>query len=388
MPAHSRAACISRAALLASAVSLAGCSDFDIDLRNNGANTSAAAQQATADLPRPDDRGVISYPTYQVAVARRGDTVADVAARVGVDSAALAQHNAMEPTTSLRDGEIIALHTRVAEPSPATGSPTTGPIQSPDVIDITTLAGGAIDRASTGQPAVATTAEGTKVAVAPEPVRHQVQRGETAYSISRIYGVSVSALAEWNGLGPELSLREGQYLLIPITGDTAPTNADETSPPGGSSVLAAPPSAATPLPADEAARTTPVDLPASPDLGSDATVSSELAMPVNGPIIRGFKKKSNDGIDISASAGSTVKAAEAGTVAAITRDTDQVPILVIRHTDSLMTVYANIDSITVEKGDSVTRGQTIAKVRAGDPAFVHFEVREGFESVDPLPYLE
>lgn len=388
MPAPSRAALISRAALLGGALTLAGCSDFDIDLRNNGANTSAAAQQATADLPSADDRGVISYPTYQVAVARRGDTVADVATRVGVSPDALAAHNAMEPGTPLRDGEILALHTRVSEPSPATGSVTTGPIQSPDEIDITSIAGGAIERASTGQPAVATTAEGTKVAVAPEPIRHQVKRGETAYSISRTYGVSVSALAEWNGLGPQLELREGQYLLIPVTNQTAPAPADSTSLPGAASVLAAPPSAAAPLPEDEAPRATPVATPQSPDLAQDATASSELAYPVNGPIMRGFEKKVNEGIDISASAGSPVKAAKSGTVAAITRDTDQVPILVIRHNDSLLTVYANIDDITVSKGDSVTRGQTIAKVRTGDPAFLHFEVREGFESVDPMSYLE
>ena len=52
------------------------------------------------------------------------------------------------------------------------------------------------------------------------------------------------------------------------------------------------------------------------------------------------------------------------------------------------TVYAGVDAVTVEKGDRVARGQQIAKVRAADPSFLHFEVREGFESVDPLPYLK
>ena len=75
-------------------------------------------------------------------------------------------------------------------------------------------------------------------------------------------------------------------------------------------------------------------------------------------------------------------------MAAITRDTDQVPILVIRHAGNLLTIYANIDKISVKKGDRVDRGQTIAKVRAANPAFVHFEVRKDFDSVDPMPYLE
>jgi murein DD-endopeptidase MepM/ murein hydrolase activator NlpD len=111
-------------------------------------------------------------------------------------------------------------------------------------------------------------------------------------------------------------------------------------------------------------------------------------MPVSGSIIRPYVNSKNDGIDIAASAGTAVQAAEAGTVAAITKDTEQVPILVLRHSDGLLTVYANIDGITVAKGASVTKGQTIAKARASDPGFVHFEVRKGFESVDPMPYLQ
>jgi len=104
-------------------------------------------------------------------------------------------------------------------------------------------------------------------------------------------------------------------------------------------------------------------------------------------VIREYAKGRNDGIDIAASAGTPVKAAEAGTVAAITASADQVPIVVVKHADNVLTVYANVDGITVKKGDSVSRGQTLGKVAAGDPAYLHFEVREGFESVDPLPYV-
>ncbi|MGC1429464.1 MAG: M23 family metallopeptidase, partial [Albidovulum sp.] len=153
-----------------------------------------------------------------------------------------------------------------------------------------------------------------------------------------------------------------------------------------------PPSASTPLPAEKTqAAAAPVKTPASPDLGAQATAASggsKLALPVQGKIIRAYQKKKNEGIDIAASAGTAVAAAGDGTVAAITKDTDQVPILVIRHEGNLLTVYANIDGITVAKGDKVKRGQTIAKVRKADPAFLHFEVRQGFDSVDPMPYLQ
>ena len=110
-------------------------------------------------------------------------------------------------------------------------------------------------------------------------------------------------------------------------------------------------------------------------------------MPVQGRIVRPYKKGESEGIGISAAVGTAVAAADEGTVAAITRDTDQVPILVLRHEGSLLTVYAGVQNITVEKGDKVVRGQKIAEVRDASPSFLHFEVRDGFDSVDPIPYL-
>ncbi len=94
-----------------------------------------------------------------------------------------------------------------------------------------------------------------------------------------------------------------------------------------------------------------------------------------------------EGIDIRAAEGTAVLAAAAGSVAAITRDTDQVPILVLRHPDGLLTVYANIKDIRVSKGDSITAGQRVASVGGGNPAFLHFEVRRGFDAIDPAPLL-
>jgi murein DD-endopeptidase MepM/ murein hydrolase activator NlpD len=108
--------------------------------------------------------------------------------------------------------------------------------------------------------------------------------------------------------------------------------------------------------------------------------------PVEGPILRPYSA-ANEGIDITAAPGTPVRAAGDGEVAAITQDTDQVPILVIRHADGLLTVYANIRNITVERGERVSRGQDVAEVGDGDPSFLHFEVRRGFEAVDPDRYL-
>ena len=367
--------------------------DFDMRGKLGAFSTAPAAQNASAPRPAPDPRGVISYPNYQVAVARRGDTVTSIASRVGLTPQELGRFNGLEPGQTLREGEILALPRRVSE----------SPLQGPGGVDIAAVAGSAIDASPATAPAsgVTTTslppATATPVAAAPaapEPIRHKVARGETAYTVARLYNVQVKSLAEWNGLGPDFSIREGQYLLIPVAGAAVPRQvaaaAAPVTAPGIGSPTPIPPSAAQPLPEEkvEPAAAKPPSKPAVTVPTPSKETSSAMAFPVQGKIVRAYAKGRNEGIDISGTPGSAVKAAAGGTVAAITSSADKVPIVVVRHPDNLLTVYANVEDIKVKKGDSVSRGQALASLRAGDQAYVHFEVRDGFDSVDPLPYLE
>ncbi|MGR3273153.1 LysM peptidoglycan-binding domain-containing protein [Thalassococcus profundi] len=392
-----------------SLLALAACDgsplDFDMRGRMGGSvDTSQAALNATSPRPQPDDRGVLSYPNYQVAVARRGDTLASLAARVGLPAGELATFNGIRPEDPLRGGEVIALPRRVSE--------TTGVIRPAAEVDITTLASNAIDRAP-ATPGSRSTAASSGAGV--EPVRHQVARGETAFTIARLYNVTPRALAEWNGLGSDFAVREGQYLLIPVASAGASASSSSSagagtanvetarlepapvaSPapvtaPGAGSPTPQPPSASKPLPAEETvAAATPQPAVPKPDIGRQTaatTSSGAMSYPVQGSIIREYAKGRNDGIDIAAPAGTPVKAAASGQVAAITSNADKVPIVVIKHPDNLLTVYTHLDGLTVKKGDAVSRGQSIGKVRSGDPARIHFEVRDGFDSVDPMGYL-
>jgi murein DD-endopeptidase MepM/ murein hydrolase activator NlpD len=380
-------------------------SDLDWDFRggSNTLDTTEAARQATAAPPRPDANGVISYPGYQVAVARRGDSVASVAARVGLNPGELASYNALQPNATLREGEVLALPRRVGSAGTAVaGAPITGgtvasaPIATGGAVSVTSIATTALDRVDSGNATATPAAQprpNDSALGAMAPTRHQVKRGETAFSIARQYNVSARALADWNGLGPDLAVREGQYLMIPTPTGAPPAKPVEVvTPPGSGSPTPEPPSAAKPLPADDTktAAQAEEDKPASPDLGETRTAASaaQFAMPAAGNIIRGYAPPKNEGIDIAAPAGTPVKAAAAGTVAAITQDTAQTPIIVIRHDGGLLTVYAGVAGITVKKGDKVTKGQTIANVRSGNPSFLHFEVRRGAASTDPMPFLK
>jgi murein DD-endopeptidase MepM/ murein hydrolase activator NlpD len=238
-------------------------------------------------------------------------------------------------------------------------------------------------------------------AIGAEPVRYQVGRGDTAFTIARKFNIPVASIAEWNSLGPDLAVREGQFLLIPQSNTPSSPQSVAQVPvtaPGAGSATPVPPSAATPLP-DETP-SAPVAAPATPNTGAPAapaapaaapasstTSSAQLVRPVSGTIIRAFSAGRFDGIDIGVPAGTSVKAADGGTVAAVTTDTSGAAIAVIKHADNLLTVYTNLVDLSVEKGATVSRGQTIAKVAEGDPSFLHFEVRRGLEAVDPADFL-
>lgn len=369
-----------------------------------------ALRAPTAARPEPDSRGVISYPNYQVAVARAGDTVQSIATRLGLDARALATSNGLPVDATLSVGELVLLPTRVAAETavaPIASAPgsTQTAIAPAGAVDVATLAGTALDRTDGKTTTTTTTAVVAPIAkpaapAAPktlpkgaEPIRHKVVRGDTAYSIARKYNVSVRALADWNGLDSALTVREGQILLIPVAVGPAPA-ADTATVPGTGTKAPEPPSASEPLPKEDlppAAATAKEPAPVvSPAIAAGQTAASDttkLQQPVAGKIIRAYSPGKNEGVDFGAPAGTPVHAADGGTVAAITRDVDQVPIIVLRHPGNLLTVYANVDNITVKKGDTVKRGQTIAEVRAGEPSFLHFEVRNGFDSVDPVSYL-
>ena len=382
---------ISRISLVlgASVLALSGCvqtDNLDWDLRAGGGNTSDAARQATAAVPTPDANGILSYPDYQLAKAQRGDTVAAMAGRLGINPEELARTNALRATDPLREGELLLLPSRVsAAPQPAV-------IAGAGSVDITSIATTALDEAGPSA-ASAFPATAPSQPIPGQPLTHRVARGETAFTIARTYNVSAKALADWNQLGPEMAVREGQTLIIPIATAPAPDPEPVPTPPGAGSPTPEPPSAAKPLPDEdiEPAASVPKATPPSPALGEQATAASaaKFVMPVQGKIIRSYDRKTNQGIDIAAAAGTSVKAADAGTVSVISSDTNGKGIIIIRHAGDLLTVYVGVSGASVAKGAKVARGQEIGKVAAGDPAFLHFEVRNtSKESFDPMTYLQ
>jgi murein DD-endopeptidase MepM/ murein hydrolase activator NlpD len=162
--------------------------------------------------------------------------------------------------------------------------------------------------------------------------------------------------------------------------------------------------AETPAPPPErvavAAPKTPVMNDASPSSESEKPKSAALVgkfrWPARGRIVAGFGRRPdhthNDGINILVPQGSSVLAAESGTVAYAGSELKGYGnLILIRHEGNWISAYAHNDSLLVRRGDHVERGQEIAKAGktgAVDQPQLHFELRQGSKPVDPVPLLE
>lgn len=360
------------AVFLTFALALAGCGGFSNPLGGGGDPVAQTVPNA-----EPDNRGIIAYANYQVAVARDGDTIATVAARAGITSEELARRNALPQDYILRPGEVLLLPDSVARTSAVGGAG----------LDSGAISTQPLGTTSAAPPPAANPFQNGQTEPLIDPVRHRVEPGETAYSIARLYGVSVTALASWNGLGPDLALRENQELLIPIVSDAnkISTVADIDTQPGQGTPVAPPSSAAAPLPADITAAVEPD----SPNLGATRTpAGGRLSPPVSSPISRPYAGE--DGVGFDVPSGTPVKAAGAGEVMAVSA-VSKAPgelgdVVLLRHRDDLMTAYSVLTDVRVKEGDRVSAGQVLGELAPDRPEF-QFNVFRGIDSVDPTLYL-
>ena len=197
---------------------------------------------------------------------------------------------------------------------------------------------------------------------------HVVKKGETVYRIARTYGIDVRDLMEVNDLADPRQLEVGRELFIP--GAVRPLDVPPL-PPG-----------VMPEPEPE-----PQALPRAPP------ADPSLRWPLHGVLYSRFgvrQGQRHDGIDIAAPEGTPVVAAAAGTVVYTGRQSGYGAIVILRHQDGLVTLYAHNSEVLVKEGDRVEAGAPIARVgqsgRTTGP-HLHFEVRQGTRPRNPLFYL-
>jgi murein DD-endopeptidase MepM/ murein hydrolase activator NlpD len=248
-------------------------------------------------------------------------------------------------------------------------------------------------------------------AVAAPPSTHFVNHGDTLASIARKNHISAAELARANGLDPSAKLKLGTRLTVP-----GAKTAAVAAPVAAAPVAAAPvagtlqPVAAAPAPAMKMAAAAPVqsarlaqatanveEKPAeTPAKAAEATGAlPTFRWPVRGKVVTSYgaktNGKSNDGINLAVPEGTPVKAAEDGVVAYSGNELKGYGNLVlVRHSNGYVTAYAHASELLVKRGDTIKRGQVIAKSgQSGEVASpqLHFEIRKGSNPVDPLQFL-
>jgi murein DD-endopeptidase MepM/ murein hydrolase activator NlpD len=252
-------------------------------------------------------------------------------------------------------------------------------------------------------PALATPAS-KPVAVAAAPAVHVVNSGDTLLSVARHNRVSLSELARANGLEPTAKLRLGMKLTVPSAKTAAVAPAAQPATVAAQPVAAVAPvtkmaaAGGPPQSARLAQATATVEdaAVATPVKATDATGAlPTFRWPVRGKVITSYgaktNGKSNDGINLAVPEGTPVKAAEDGVVAYSGNELKGYGNLVlVRHSNGYVTAYAHASELMVKRGDTIKRGQTIAKSgqsgEVGSPQ-LHFEIRKGSSPVDPLQFL-
>jgi murein DD-endopeptidase MepM/ murein hydrolase activator NlpD len=258
-------------------------------------------------------------------------------------------------------------------------------------------------------PALAPAASKPVAAVAAPPSVHIVNRGDTLMSIARRNNVPVTELAKANNLDQSAKLSLGMKLTVPGSKSAAAA-------PVAQPVAAAPAQAAAPVAAPATKMASAGGPPQSARLASTTTNVVEekpvveaasvkpseatgalptFRWPVRGKVITSYgaktNGKSNDGINLAVPEGTPVKAAEDGVVAYSGNELKGYGNLVlVRHSNGYVTAYAHASELMVKRGDTIKRGQIIAKSgqsgEVGSPQ-LHFEIRKGSTPVDPLQFL-
>jgi lipoprotein NlpD len=240
------------------------------------------------------------------------------------------------------------------------------------------------------------------VAAAAQPAPdgfYVVKRGDTLYSIALDHGADYREVAQWNGLDDATKISVGQLLRVQPPQDRR-TQVGAARVPGR---IESRPIEAAPQPqGDGATRTEPkaVRLPYSKENaalvgrgepGSDAKAdASGFVWPAKGKVIAGFSEPRNKGIDIDGKPGDPVVAAAAGRVTYIGSGIPGLgKLVVIKHDNGFITVYAHNREILVKEQQAVARGEKIAELGAtdADRPKLHFQIRKGSAPVDPMRYL-
>ncbi len=380
------------------------------------------AQNTNAPFTPPADVGGAARITYPTS---------------GSQDPLLAGNYPQTQASNSNFGNVAAAPSQVSQQPLPSLSPL--PVKSTPTMTASTSPAEIQTQPQTLQPPVTNTAAAATPRLVPENAfMHKIEAGESLYVIARRYDVSPDSIVTANGLASADRIFVGQELIIPGRPDLIAQKAQaqpvqkvaEVKPvastvPVQSDVSAAPQISPTPIarPAGLKVATTPTPQPKQTAPKATAPVQQQTApapkqdeiktasvpetqitarpqvepqsqgfrWPVSGRMIQDFKASKNTGINIEAPEGTSVKAADTGTVIYTGNAVEGYGNLVlIKHPNGYVSAYAHLKDISVSKGANIRRGEQIGSVGlTGSVARpqLHFELRKGATPVDPAPLL-
>jgi murein DD-endopeptidase MepM/ murein hydrolase activator NlpD len=181
---------------------------------------------------------------------------------------------------------------------------------------------------------------------------HRVEKGQTLWAISKIYGADLDEIVRLNHISDATDIEIGQLLLIPKQESIRPayTHSDDTE---------------------------------------------YFIWPVQGRVVaifgQTFDKMINKGINIQPYGNQDVYATRSGRVVFCDNNFERFgKTIIVDHGDGFMSVYAQNTEVFAKAGDYIKKGTVIARIdpaAGGRNSYLHFEIRKGHIPQNPRFYL-
>ncbi|MEX2499619.1 MAG: peptidoglycan DD-metalloendopeptidase family protein [Wenzhouxiangellaceae bacterium] len=276
---------------------------------------------------------------------------------------------------------------------------------------------------------------------APAPEAYRVRRGDTLYSIAFRYGLDWRNVARWNGITAPYTIHVGDWIRLQPQPDMRPAvvvsprpaqqstprretgseaqspsqaSRDRTAPTAAESgtememeaeTETGPDRAAARAPTESStgsrARTRPEPQPAAGDRAANTDSPPPAPTrnvggvawrwPTEGRVARVFNAgASRKGILIAGRGGQAVRAAAEGEVVYSGNGLlGYGELIIVKHSDRMLSAYAHNRERLVGEGDRVRSGQLIARMGSNerDENVLHFEIRQDGKPSDPVEFL-
>jgi len=240
---------------------------------------------------------------------------------------------------------------------------------------------------------------------------YYVRAGDTLYAIAFGYDVDPQDVARWNGISSPFTIYPGQKLRLsapsgrsdgrgtsevqiatvksPGQTTTRPLNSPQ-KPPGTPSSQEK--SASTSSGTQQSATNTTKKASVAKIPASKSADPGSWKWPTKGRVIRGYVAgdPARNGLDIAGEEGQAVYASAAGKVVYSGNGLiGYGELIIIKHSEKMLSAYAHNKSRLVKEGDLVSVGQKIAEMgrNAENVQLLHFEIRVHGKPVNPQSYL-